>query len=59
MDQCIIAFVPMQQNVKLHFDNDSKEVDDTLYRPLVGRLNHLITTRPDIAYSVNVLLVFG
>eukprot|EP00253_Pinus_taeda_P011405 PITA_11405 len=58
MDQCKVALVPMQQNVKLHFDNGSKELDGTLYRQLVGRLNYLTTTRLDLTYYVSVLSQF-
>ena len=32
MDQCKVSFVPMQHNVKLHFEDGSKEVDGMLYR---------------------------
>jgi hypothetical protein len=55
MDQCKSSIVPMQQNVKLFDDDGSKEVNGTLYRQMVGSLNYLTTTRPDIAYSVSVL----
>jgi hypothetical protein len=58
MDQCKVVSVPMQQNLKLHLDDGSNEVDGTLYRQLVGSLNYLTTTRPDIAYSVSVLSQF-
>ena len=39
-------------------DYGSKEVDATLYRQLVGSLIYLATTRPDLAYSVSVLIQF-
>lgn len=45
MDQCKDAFLPMKENVKLHLDDGSKEVNGTLYRQLVGSLNYLTTTR--------------
>ena len=32
MGQCKSSIVPMQQNVKLSFDDGSKEVNDTMYR---------------------------
>jgi hypothetical protein len=50
MDQCKYSIVPMQQNVKLSCDDGSKEVNATMYRQMVGSLNYLTTTRPDIAY---------
>ena len=58
MDQCKSSTVPMQQNVKLSCDDGSKEVNATMYRQMVGSLNYLTTTRPDIAYSVSVLSQF-
>ena len=48
----------MQQNVKLSCDDGSKEVNATMHRQMVGSLNYLTTTRPDIAYSVSVLSQF-
>ena len=48
MDNCKVAFVIMEHNVKLHFDDESKEVYGALYRQLVGSLNYLNTTRPDL-----------
>ena len=58
MDQCKSSTVPMQQNVKLSCDDGSKEVNSTMYRQMVGSLNYLTTTRPDIAYFVSVLSQF-
>eukprot|EP00253_Pinus_taeda_P021917 PITA_21917 len=55
MDQCKAALVTIQQNVKLHNDDGSKEVDATLYRQLVGSLIYLTTTRLDLSFSVSVL----
>ena len=58
MDQCKVSYVPMQHNTKLYCDDGSKEVNDTMYRHMVGSLNYLTTTRPDIAYSISVLSHF-
>jgi hypothetical protein len=58
MDQCKSSTVPMQQNVKLFCDDGSKEMNRTVYRQMVGSLNYLTTTRPDIAYFVSVLSQF-
>ena len=49
---------PLEQNTKLYNDDGSKEVNGTLYRQLVGSLNYLTTTRPDIVYSISVLSQF-
>jgi hypothetical protein len=48
MDQCKVSYVQMQQNMKLYCGDGSKEVNDIVYRQMVGRLNYLTTTRPDI-----------
>lgn len=55
LDQCKAAVVPLHQNIKLHNKEGSKEADATLYRPLVGSLIYLTTTRLDLAYVVSVL----
>jgi hypothetical protein len=58
MDQCNFSIVPMQQNVKLSLDDGSKDVNGNMYRQMVGSLNYLTTTRPNIAYFVSVLSQF-
>ena len=45
----------MDQNVKLYNSDGSKEANGTLYRQLVGSLNYLTTTRPELSYSVSIL----
>eukprot|EP00253_Pinus_taeda_P028223 PITA_28223 len=47
-----------EQNIKLQCEDGSKAADATLYRQLVGTLIYLTTTRPDLAYVVNVLSQF-
>ncbi|KAL7587641.1 hypothetical protein Lser_V15G38703 [Lactuca serriola] len=49
---------PMEQNLKLHKDDDSSEVDASRYRRLVGRLLYLTVTHPGITFSVNQLSQF-
>ena len=58
MDECKVAFVPLQQNNKLQVNDGLKYADATLYRQLVGSLIYLTTTRPDLAYVVSVLSQF-
>jgi hypothetical protein len=57
MNTCKPISTPLKQNVKLNNNDDSKEVDGTLYRQLVGSLNYLTTTR-HIAYSISILSQF-
>ncbi|GKD66321.1 putative RNA-directed DNA polymerase, partial [Tanacetum coccineum] len=49
---------PFEQNLILDKKDKELKVDAGRYRRLVGRLLYLQTTRPDIAYSVNVLSQF-
>jgi len=47
MDQYKATSVPLQENLKLHNNDDSKQVDATLYIQLVWSLIYLTTIRPD------------
>ena len=49
---------PFEQNSILDKRSEESKVDANRYRRLVGRLLYLQATRPDIAYSVNVLSQF-
>ncbi|KAM6551428.1 hypothetical protein CsatB_001236 [Cannabis sativa] len=44
--------------VKLGQDEKEKLADPTLHRKIVGKLQYLTITRPDISYSVNKLSQF-
>jgi hypothetical protein len=48
----------MEPNLKLSRDNGDLVADPTMYRRLVGRLIYLTITRPDLAYSVQILNQF-
>jgi hypothetical protein len=58
MDQCKVSYVPMQQKMKIYCDDGSKEVNGIVYRHMVGSLNYLTTTKPEITYYVSVLSQF-
>ena len=58
MNGCKVMPTPLDQIVKLCSDDETKELDGTLYRQLVGSINYLTTIRPDIAYSVSILSQF-
>ena len=49
---------PLPLNLKLHLDSSSPFHDPTLYRSLVGKLNFLTNTRPDLAFTVQSLSQF-
>nr|GEX77835.1 putative reverse transcriptase, RNA-dependent DNA polymerase, Gag-polypeptide of LTR copia-type [Tanacetum cinerariifolium] len=49
---------PFKQNLILDKRDKEPKVDAGRYRRLVGRLLYLKSTRPDIAYSINVLSQF-
>ncbi|XP_043693083.1 uncharacterized mitochondrial protein AtMg00810-like [Telopea speciosissima] len=50
--------MPMEQNLKLTDTGGSLLSDPSSHRRLVGQLIYLTVTRPDIAYTVNILSQF-
>ena len=58
MNKCKEISTPLMQNEKLSNNDESNEVDGTLYRQLVAIHNYLTNNRPDTAYSVNMLSQF-
>lgn len=48
----------MEQNLRLHKDDDGPNINISQYRRLVGRLLYLNITRLDIAFAVNQLSKF-
>ena len=52
------ASTPMSSSIKLSLDLANVEVDLTLYRSMMGSLLYLTTSRPDIAFSVEVCAQF-
>jgi len=58
MVECIPLTTPMEQNLKLTSIEGREFKDATKYRQLVGCLNYLTTTRPDISFTVGILSRF-
>jgi len=58
MQDCNPVATPMGQNLKLTSTEGSMFEDPTKYMKLVGSLNFLTTTRPDIDFVVGILSRF-
>ena len=59
MQNCSPLSCPMDPNSKLSLDDDSPEVDATLYRQLIGSLLYLAGTHPDLFYAMSILSQFS
>ncbi|CAH1444451.1 unnamed protein product [Lactuca virosa] len=57
MGVCPSSF-PIEQNIKINQDENQPKVDTNQYQRIIGKLLYLQATRPDIAYSVNILCQF-
>ncbi|CAN0876377.1 Retrovirus-related Pol polyprotein from transposon TNT 1-94 [Linum grandiflorum] len=55
---CTPVSTPMEVNLKLSREDGELLVEPTLYRKLVGSLIYLTSTRPDLAYAVQVVSQF-
>ena len=58
MIDCRLSDTPMDPNMKLLLGQQEPLKDPRRYCHLVGRLNYLIVTRPDITFVVNVVSQF-
>jgi histone deacetylase 1/2 len=60
MDKCKTVDTPLASTQKLSVDDGEKlgDEDSTRYRSLVGALQYLTLTRPDISFSVNKVCQF-
>ena len=56
--KCNAAATPMNINEKLQLDDDLGNANAKLFRSLIGGLNYLTNTRPDISFSVSVVSRF-
>eukprot|EP00253_Pinus_taeda_P021791 PITA_21791 len=58
MKECNPLTTPKEQNLKLTSIEGKEFEDATKYRQLVGSLDYLTTTRPDISFVVGILSKF-
>ncbi|XP_057823429.1 secreted RxLR effector protein 161-like [Cryptomeria japonica] len=58
MQDCKLAFTPMETGLKLSTKYDSPLIDETQFRELVGNLIYLTTTRPDLSFAVSYISCF-
>jgi hypothetical protein len=52
LKDCNPCRTPMEARLHLSKEGATPRVDDTSYRSLIGSLQYLVNTRPDLAYSV-------
>eukprot|EP01018_Ginkgo_biloba_P000011 Gb_36864 [translate_table: standard] len=58
MSDCKPLATPVDVGIKLSRNEESKSVNTTLYRQLIGSLIYLTSTRPDIAYALSLVSRF-
>lgn len=55
MEDCNSVFNPMAPGNKMDIDEDGEQIDETLYKQIIGSLMYITTTRPDIQFPVSLL----
>ena len=55
MKNCNVVNTPVAMVSKLTREGEGKIINPTLFRSLIGSLWYLLSTRPDIVYSVGLL----
>jgi hypothetical protein len=53
-----ISFTPMEKGLKLSTNTNSKEINESNYKQLVGSLIYLIATTLDLSYAVSFISRF-
>ena len=50
---------PMFTGHRLSKNDDSKEVNQTTYKSMIGKLQYVVHTRPDIALAIGMVAIFS
>ena len=58
MEDCKPVSTPMITGCKLSKENESKEVDQRLYRSMIGSLLYVTTSRPDVMQAIRQVARF-
>ena len=58
MEDCKLVSMPMITSCKLSKDDESKEVDQKLYRSMIGSLLYVTTSRPNVMQAVGLVARF-
>ena len=58
MEDCKPVSTPMITGCKLSKDDESKEVDQRIYRSMIGSLLYVTTSRPDVMQEVGQVARF-
>ena len=58
MEDSRLVGTPMSTRHKLSKNDDSKEVDQATYRSMIGKIQYVVHTRPDIALVVGMVARF-
>jgi hypothetical protein len=55
MENCVPISTPMTTSCKLNKENDAPEIDQTMYRSMIGSLLYLIASSHDIMQVVSLV----
>lgn len=55
MEDCKLVSTPMVTGCRLSKDDTSPEVDQKLYKSMIGSLLYMIASRPDVLYAVGLV----
>ena len=54
-----LVSTPMVTSLKLSKNDESAKVNQTLYRSMIGKLQYVVHSRPDIALAIGIVVRFS